>query len=190
MLHEESLTQALSEAEGGAGTSADEDEKEEKEKTVCARLVLTKEQQADLLEAFNLLDYTGEGKIEAEDFRVAIKALGYEPTKEELQKMVNAVDKGNTGRLSFENFETAIMRKIMSLDSDGDIMKSFRLFDMDDRGYISFENLKKVSQILEINLTDEQIDEMIDDADKNFDAVVSSDEFMRMIKNSVNIVTP
>ena len=48
--------------------------------------------------------------------------------------MINAVDKGNSGRLSFENFETAIMRKIMSKDSDGDIMKSFRLFDMDDQG--------------------------------------------------------
>lgn len=48
--------------------------------------------------------------------------------------MINGVDKGNTGKLSFENFETAIMRKIMSLDSDGDIMKSFRLFDMDDTG--------------------------------------------------------
>lgn len=50
--------------------------------------------------------------------------------------MVNAVDKGLSGKLSFENFETAIMRKIMSLDSDGDIMKSFRLFDSDDNGNI------------------------------------------------------
>lgn len=51
--------------------------------------------------------------------------------------MVNGVDKGNTGRLSFENFQTAIMRKIMSLDNDGDIMKSFRLYDMDDTGNLS-----------------------------------------------------
>lgn len=48
--------------------------------------------------------------------------------------MITAVDKGDSGKLSFENFETAIMRKIMSQDSDGDIMKSFRLFDNDDSG--------------------------------------------------------
>lgn len=48
--------------------------------------------------------------------------------------MINRVDKTQTGKLSFENFETAIMRKIMSLDSDGDIMKSFRLFDDGDSG--------------------------------------------------------
>lgn len=143
-----------------------------------------------MLEAFNLLDYTGEGKIKAEDFRVAIKALGYEPTKEELETMINAVDKGDTGRLSFENFQTAIMRKIMAQDCDGDIMKSFRLFDMDDTGLISFDNVKQVSQILGASLTDEEIEEMIDDADKDFDGYINVQEFMKMIKNSVPIVTP
>ncbi|XP_045506008.1 caltractin-like isoform X1 [Colias croceus] len=157
---------------------------------VKARLFLTDDQKNDLHQAFNLLDYNGEGKIKAEDFRVAIKALGYEPTKEELQKMINGVDKGNTGKLSFENFETAIMRKIMSLDSDGDIMKSFRLFDMDDCGFINFENVKRVTQILDIYLSDQEIEEMIDDADKDFDGLISVQEFMRMIKNSVDIVTP
>ncbi|XP_045782096.1 caltractin-like isoform X2 [Maniola jurtina] len=167
-----------------------EAEEEEEEKSVCARLILTKEQKNDLHEAFNLLDYNGEGKIKAEDFRVAIKALGYEPTKEELQNMINGVDKGQTGKLSYENFETAIMRKIMSVDSDGDIMKSFRLFDMDDTGFISFENVKRVTQVLGIYLTDEEIQEMIDDADKDYDEYISVEEFMKMIKNSVNIVTP
>lgn len=172
-------------------TQRDNVEAEEaKEKTVSAVLMLTKEQQSDLLEAFNLLDYTGEGKIKAEDFRVAIKALGYEPTKEELETMINAVDKGDTGRLSFENFQTAIMRKIMAQDCDGDIMKSFRLFDMDDTGLISFDNVKQVSQILGASLTDEEIEEMIDDADKDFDGYINVHEFMKMIKNSVPIVTP
>ncbi|XP_064292427.1 uncharacterized protein LOC135309845 [Plodia interpunctella] len=163
---------------------------EEKEKTVCARLVLTLEQENDLREAFNSLDHLGEGKIVADDFRVVIKALGYQPTKEELQMMINAVDKGYTGKLSFENFQTAIMRKVMSLDTDGDIMKSFRLFDMDDNGLISFENIKKVTEILGTYLTDEEIEEMIDDADKDFDGFINVQEFMRMIKNSVHIVTP
>ncbi|CAH2062380.1 unnamed protein product, partial [Iphiclides podalirius] len=147
--------------------------KEEKE--IKAKLTLTKKQKRDLHDAFNLLDHSGEGKIKADDFRVVIKALGYEPTKEELQQMINGVDKTQSGKLSFENFETAIMRKIMSQDSDGDIMKSFRLFDNDDTG---------------ANLTDEEIEEMMDDADKDFDGVISVDEFMRLIKTSVHIDTP
>ncbi|XP_068625760.1 uncharacterized protein [Battus philenor] len=161
-----------------------------KEKTVTPRLMFTEEQKKDLRDAFNLLDYTGEGKIKAEDFRVVIKALGYEPTKEELQHMINGVDKNQSGKLSFENFETAIMRKIMSQDNDVDIMKSFRLFDNDDCGFISADNVKRVSELLKFHLTDEEIEELMDDADKDFDGLLSVHEFMRMIKTSVHIETP
>ncbi|XP_063631924.1 uncharacterized protein LOC134803148 [Cydia splendana] len=157
---------------------------------IHAKLTFTKEQENDLREAFNLLDYTGEGKMNAQDFRVAIKALGYEPTFEELQQMINGVDKGGSGKLSFENFQTLLMRKVMALDTDGDIMKSFRLFDVDDTGSISFENVKTVTEILGTYLTDEEIEEMMDDADKDYDGVVSVEEFMKMIKSSVDIVTP
>ncbi|CAK1587814.1 unnamed protein product [Parnassius mnemosyne] len=169
---------------------SEHNEKILKEKEVKPKLVLTKNQEKDLREAFNLLDHTGEGKIKADDFRVVIKALGYEPTKEELQQMISGVDKSQTGKLSFENFETAIMRKIMSQDSDGDIMKSFRLFDADDSGFISFDNVKRVSEILGTHLTDEEIEEMIDDADKDYDGLISVQEFMKMIKTSVHIETP
>lgn len=58
--------------------------------------------------------------------------------------MINAVDKGDTGKLSFENFQTAIMRKVMLQDSDGDIMKSFRLFDMDDTGEYVYQVTNKI----------------------------------------------
>ncbi|XP_037966409.2 caltractin isoform X1 [Plutella xylostella] len=183
LIMEESITEAEEALE-------EKIEPQNEEKTVCARLFLTQEQKNDLLQAFNYLDYNGEGKIKAEDFRVAIKALGYEPTEEELKNMINGVDKAGSGKLSFENFETAIMRKIMSLDSDGDIMKSFRLFDCDDSGLISFENLKRVTGILGISLTDEEIEEMIEDADKDFNGYVSAQEFMRILKYAVPIVTP
>ncbi|GBP36256.1 Centrin-2 [Eumeta japonica] len=157
-----SATAEVSELEQLPGNST-------KAKELHAKLHLTKEQRNNLRQAFNYLDRTGEGKIRNEDFRVAIKALGYQPTKEELMNMINAVDKGRTGKMSFKNFETALMRKMMSQDSDTDIMKTFRMFDMDDCGYITLDNLKTVNEILGTDLTEEEIEELIDDADKDFD---------------------
>lgn len=40
-------------------------------------------------------------------------------------------------------------------------------------GFISFENLKRVTQEIGTYLTDEEIEEMIDDADKDYDGFVS-----------------
>lgn len=40
-------------------------------------------------------------------------------------------------------------------------------------GLISFENLKRVTQVIGTYLTDEEIEEMIDDADKDYDGYVS-----------------
>lgn len=40
-------------------------------------------------------------------------------------------------------------------------------------GLISFENLKRVTEVIGTYLTDEEIEEMIDDADKDYDGFVS-----------------
>lgn len=56
---------------------------------------LSEEQQADIKEAFNLFDTEATGLIDTKELKVAIRALGFEPKKEEIKRMVAEVDKGN-----------------------------------------------------------------------------------------------
>ena len=65
-----------------------------------------------------------------------------------------------------------------------EIIKAFRLFDDDETGKISFRNLKRVAKELGENMTDEELQEMIDEADRDCDGEVSEEEFICILKKT------
>merc|ERR1712048_1203172 len=107
-----------------------------------------------------------------------------EPSKEEIKKMLVEVDKDNSGKLSFDGFLTLMGSKMSEKDAKEEILKAFKLFDDDDTGKISFENLKRVANELGENLTDEELQEMIDEADRDGDGEVNQEEFLRIMKKT------
>ncbi|KAM0724339.1 Centrin-1 [Formica fusca] len=145
---------------------------------------LTEGQKADIKEAFDLFDPDGTGKIATKELKVAIRALGIEPTKEELKRLVTDVDPDGLGKLSYEEFLNIMTMKMSEKDSKEEVLRAFRLFDDDDTGKISFKNLKRVAHELGENLTDEEIQEMIDEADKDGDGEISQEEFLRIMRKA------
>lgn len=131
-----------------------------------------------------MFDTDGVGKIDTKELKVAIRALGFEPKKEEIKKMIADIDPGDTGKLSFDDFLTLMSIKMAEKDSKEEILKAFRLFDDDDTGKISFKNLKRVAKELGENLTDEELQEMIDEADRDGDGEISQEEFLRIMKKT------
>lgn len=49
---------------------------------------LSDEQRAEIKEAFGLFDTEGEGSIDVKELKVAMRALGFEPSKQEVQKLL------------------------------------------------------------------------------------------------------
>lgn len=45
--------------------------------------------------------------------QVAMRALGFEPKKEEIKKMISDVDKDGTGKISFSDFLTIMTQKMV-----------------------------------------------------------------------------
>uniref|UniRef100_A0A3B5LIU7 Centrin, EF-hand protein, 2 n=1 Tax=Xiphophorus couchianus TaxID=32473 RepID=A0A3B5LIU7_9TELE len=145
---------------------------------------LTEEQKQEIREAFELFDTDGSGHIDVKELKVAMRALGFEPKKEEIKKMIAEVDKDGTGKISFADFLAIMTQKMADKDSKEEILKAFRLFDDDETGKISFKNLKRVAKELGENLTDEELQEMIDEADRDGDGEVNEQEFLRIMKKT------
>lgn len=48
-------------------------------------------------------------------YQVAMRALGFEPKKEEIKKMIGEVDKDGTGKISFTDFLSVMTQKMVDL---------------------------------------------------------------------------
>nr|KAJ3419746.1 hypothetical protein HK105_006551 [Polyrhizophydium stewartii] len=145
---------------------------------------LSPEQKQEIREAFDLFDTDGSGTIDIKELKVAMRALGFEPKKEEVKKMMSDIDKSGTGTIDFNEFLELMTAKMAEKDSREEILKAFKLFDDDETGKISFKNLKRVAKELGENLTDEELQEMIDEADRDGDGEINEEDFLRIMKKT------
>ncbi|KAF3818656.1 hypothetical protein GH733_012073 [Mirounga leonina] len=174
----------------------------------AAKLELNETQKQEIKEAFDLFDVDGSGTIDVKELKVlklllilrhfknhhlfvtifqsltaaiAMQALGFEPKKEEIKRMIAEIDKEGIGTITFEDF-FAIMSS--EKDEKEEILKAFKLFDDDDTGSITLNNIKRVAKELGENLTDDELQEMLDEADRDRDGEINEEEFLRMMKKT------
>ncbi len=72
-------------------------------------------------------------------------------------------------------------RKMKDTDSAEEIKEAFKVFDKDGNGYISAAELRHIMTNLGEKLTDEEVDEMIREADVDGDGQINYDEFVDMM---------
>jgi centrin-1 len=145
---------------------------------------LTEEQKQEIKEAFDLFDTDGSEKIDAKELKVAMRALGFEPKNEEIKKMISDIDKDGSGTIDFPEFLEMMTAKMSSRDSKEEILKAFRLFDDDETGKITLKNLRRVAKEIGENMTDEELQEMIEEADLDGDNEIDVEEFLRIMKKT------
>lgn len=113
-----------------------------------------------------------------------MRALGFEPRREEIKNIISTYVPEGCEHITLDQFVTVMSGKIAEKGAREEIMKAFRLFDDDQSGKISFKNLKRVAQELGETLTDEELKEMIQEADQDNDGEVNQDEFLRIMKKT------
>lgn len=154
---------------------------------------LTEDQEEEIKEAFSLFDTDGSGTMDAKELKVAMRALGFEPRRDELRELLSAASGGSDALggggkdivvISYPQFLQLMRKKMTERDSREEMLKAFRLFDDDETGKISFNNLKRVAMELGENMTDAELQEMIDEADRDGDGEVGEEEFLRLMKKT------
>ncbi|KAF3627290.1 Calmodulin-3 [Capsicum annuum] len=143
--------------------------------------ILNEDQIVEFQEAFNLFDKDGDGCISVEELATVIRSLDQNPTEEELQEMINEVDVDGNGTIEFTEFLNLMAKKIKETDGEEELKEAFKVFDKDQNGYISATELRHVMINLGEKLTDEEVEQMIREADLDGDGQVNFDEFVKMM---------
>lgn len=142
---------------------------------------LTAEQLDEYRAAFDLFDEDGNNAISKEELENVMKKLGLNPTDDELRDMIREHDTDESGQIEFEEFCELLAQRMEGEDKEENLRAAFRTFDQDGSGKISPQELRQVMINLGEKLTDQEIQEMIQEADCDGDGQINYEEFVKMM---------
>jgi centrin-1 len=76
---------------------------------------LSATQKQEIREAFDLFDSDSSGTIEAKELKVAMRALGFELSKDQMKKMIKDLGKDANDKIDFHEFQTLMTPRMVNL---------------------------------------------------------------------------
>ncbi|CAG9311064.1 unnamed protein product [Blepharisma stoltei] len=141
----------------------------------------TDQQITEFKDAFSLFDQNGDGGISILELSTVMRSLGQNPTETELQDMINEIDTDENGIIDFTEFLGLMAKQMKGQDSKGELLEAFKIFDRDGNGLISASELRYAMTNLGEKLTDEEVNDLLKEADLDGDGQINFDEFVRML---------
>lgn len=127
---------------------------------------------------------------------MALRALGFEPAKQEIKRLISQLtnnaqsrdqDKDKEGMVTIDlnDFMDIMTTKMSERDGEAQLEKAFILFSQ-EKNHITFEDLERVAHELGENMTQAELQFMIDEAESHKSdptGVVQIDDFMQILKS-------
>ena len=127
---------------------------------------------SELKEAFVIFDRDNDNKINMQELATVMRSIGFSPTQADLQAIQQ--EYGNR-LLDINEVQNVISRRAPPPETEDSVRDAFRIFDKDGTGYVSASELRHVLTHLGEKLSDEEVDEMIREADITGDGQVNYD---------------
>jgi calmodulin len=130
-------------------------------------------------DAFDMFDIDKDGTISLSEVASVMRSLNQDVSEVELKLMIDEVSPDGSGTIDFSQFVFLMHKKGKDTDLEEEIINAFRVFDKNDSGIITADELKHVMTTIGDKLTDEEVDAMIREADIDGDGNINYEEFVR-----------
>ncbi|KAB7495565.1 Calcineurin subunit B type 2 [Armadillidium nasatum] len=134
---------------------------------------------------FRKLDLDNSGSLSVEEF-MSLPELQQNPL---VQRVIDIFDADGNGEVDFKEFIQGMSQFSVKGDKESKLRFAFRIYDMDNDGYISNGELFQVLKMMVgNNLKDTQLQQIVDKtilfADKDEDGKINFEEFCSVVGNT------
>lgn len=134
----------------------------------------------DLRAMFHELDHTGCGEITYEDLQQALEEAGIPAAKDEILEIIKNIDDHDTGKINYSEFLAATLTTKVKLD-EAHLWTVFKRFDVEDKGYITEENLEEVLHWEGKDMSHYEAQAIYDEVEHKADNKITFEEFKKMM---------
>ena len=126
-----------------------------------------------------MFDSNGDGTIPVEELETVIEVLGLDKQTDIYEAVIRKVATGKRGRIDFSQFLRLTQRLLDETDMEGEVIEAFQVLDNDSSGLISVAMMRNIISNLEENLTEEEINAIINMADADPNGMIDYKQFIK-----------
>ncbi len=141
---------------------------------------LTEEQKREIKDAFSTFEEDG---ILPEELKTAMQTLGFDANNQEVLKILDKID-SKKGPLKFDDFMDVMIEKTVDKDPEVEMRKAFKVLCEEGTDKITLKSLSKICADLGEKIGEEELQEMITEADKDQDEEVGEDDFVKIMQKT------
>lgn len=142
------------------------------------------EQIEGLKKGFDGFDKEGSGTIGQTSMQMVLKSMGVKVDKVDMDNYCAEVDEEGSGKFSFEMF-CAVSAKFMIEDDEEqmkeELKEAFRIYDKEGQGFITNDVLKEILREIDPTLTENDLENIIEEVDEDGSGTMDFDEFQEMM---------
>jgi len=141
-----------------------------------------------LFGCFQLFDVKKQDYLLAEEIDEVMRAMGFRPTPEELEELIEEIDEDGSGAIEFAEF-AQLCAKFLVEDPDPETMRAelkqaFRLFDKEATGFITMDTFRSILAEVDPKLTEADLDQIIQEIDEDGSGTMDFEEFCELMMTS------
>ena len=120
-----------------------------------------------------------EGNVNKQELANIFKAINIDASDEEIKEIIKKMDLEDKKEINYDEFLTIINQREKDVDEEEEVLKAFKVFDKEGNGLININELKDIMLSMGNNWSENEINEMLAEADIDMDGYINYEDFVR-----------